>query len=1308
MAGFKTAFFKGIRPRLSDTKLPEGEGVTASNLKLGSGDLVPWTERDAGTSVDDTFKNKTIYRYDNAGNPVWLEWSDFVSVARGSVKGDTRERIYYTGDGRPKMTFREIATQGPGPYPQSFRTLGIPAPTSAPTALGNFLPENVGPAERRVVANTLFTKSFEIAFVNWVIFPGTGTATAEWTRPAGTFTGDIHFDLNVGDTIKVIEVLDKDTVTLGSSTGTGVFAETANNDKDNGNTNFERMDNTGSTQIADWIGWRIPDGLKVTISDHLLRVGDVIRVTRLDYPQGLILTIPVATLSFFEQSWTAEASVTVDGTTFTQTINATVGADLAGEANFSTLKGSFFYEVVRELSDASVLEDRTYVYTFVSSLGEEGPPSPASLVIEALDGDAIEVTGFEAPPTDGYDITCIRLYRTSSTLAGTEFQLAKEFSVAPSIVESTKQANLGKILDTITFDPPPEDMQGITEMPNGMMVGFVGRTIHMSEPYFPHAWPPEFDQAVDYDIVGLAAFGNSTVILTEGTPYVLSGSHPRNVNIRPYKINQACVSAESIASNVDKVIYASPDGLVEIGVNGARLVTEPYVLKTEWAAFDPTTMVGDFHDGKYFGFFDGPDNVPQAPASVAVTGTLATETGVIAGGQTIILTLTSDTWVAAGAAFNAERQNIIDGLVAKKDDKRTTDFITGFNIAVRPNILVGEVARTSNTIVTITLAAQSGYSITDAETIFSDVPATALVTSTIKLDGDVGLTISPLEDFSSIVIAFTERDSADLDVPFAIASHKDITDWDAYAGLGTSFKEEASISAAAYSPSLDRWLAVGTRSNGAPTAPNTPLFSTSDNNGVNWTARQNVFNLFTDTTVGPRAAIWDANHDVFVVGGANLSLQSAPDGESWTACPIDLLVPGTDSILEFAISTAGVPDHIYACVSASNFLLRSPDLKLAPVTNTWTSVSITYVSSTGSKLMASGASVIISIGADNTDMEVCSTAQGAATGASVGAISTYNCRGLVFGDDLWVAISNDFRIITCATGDQGTIGNWSAPSSTKAAGVNIKGIAYDDGDGVTQGYGYIAFGEITASSLGVIYTSPDAITWTLRFTAVPTIDVDAIAVKFPEPNLGDALTAWAPTFNGAQSPTQLGDTFANYEAFGLGVPAGCSGRTNITVEFEAADVILRISGSHSPNIVSVDVGDSFEQATTTILNLNDFADSVRITITEIDNSLSDPFDQFGRVPDTMVGVLPIFGSDEPYDSGEFVDDVFFTPIVGFQYGYELKAVASALAGFSGATNPVTFQGDGFAIITFTFRREGFDDLSVSYKLHVKAQAKSQS
>ena len=171
------------------------------------------------------------------------------------------------------------------------------------------------------------------------------------------------------------------------------------------------------------------------------------------------------------------------------------------------------------------------------------------------------------PPTIGFNITKMRLYRTNSTEAGTEFQFVKEFNVSRTTRDEVKSEDLAEVIATTTWEPPDTGMLGITSMPNGMLVGFKGKQLYFCEPYFPHAWPPEYDQAIEYEIVGLAALGNSLAVLTEGWPYIVTGSHPRNVNLRPIKINQACVNKESIATDGDRVYYASPDGLVEISVN---------------------------------------------------------------------------------------------------------------------------------------------------------------------------------------------------------------------------------------------------------------------------------------------------------------------------------------------------------------------------------------------------------------------------------------------------------------------------------------------------------------------------------------------------------------------------------------------------------------------------------------------------------------------------------------------------------------------------------------------------------------------
>ena len=109
--------------------------------------------------------------------------------------------------------------------------------------------------------------------------------------------------------------------------------------------------------------------------------------------------------------------------------------------------------------------------------------------------------------------------------------------------------------------------------------------------------------------------------------------------------------------------------------------------------------------------------------SAAVTGTATAsiiESDVVTGGKTIILTLSGDTWVTAGASFDAQRQNIINGLDSAQSE------LTGWNNEVRDKEVVTAVVRTSDTVVTITLSASAAYDITAQETITVTIPNTAL------------------------------------------------------------------------------------------------------------------------------------------------------------------------------------------------------------------------------------------------------------------------------------------------------------------------------------------------------------------------------------------------------------------------------------------------------------------------------------------------------------------------------------------------------------------------------------------------------
>jgi hypothetical protein len=119
----------------------------------------------------------------------------------------------------------------------------------------------------------------------------------------------------------------------------------------------------------------------------------------------------------------------------------------------------------------------------------------------------------------------------------------------------------------------------------------------------------------------------------------------------------------------------------------------------------------------------GPIWSGSATDGVTLTGTaipVISEAQVFAGGKTIIINLSEDTWVAAGATFDAQRQAIINGLDSDQS------YATGWNAEVRDNMAVTAVVRTSDTIVTITLPVSAVYAIDGGETVTVTVPASAL------------------------------------------------------------------------------------------------------------------------------------------------------------------------------------------------------------------------------------------------------------------------------------------------------------------------------------------------------------------------------------------------------------------------------------------------------------------------------------------------------------------------------------------------------------------------------------------------------
>lgn len=253
-------------------------------------------------------------------------------------------------------------------------------------------------------------------------------------------------------------------------------------------------------------------------------------------------------------------------------------------------------------TEAVHTESRTYVITYVSAYGEEGPPSDASAVVSVNNTQSVTVS-IPGNPGGNRNLTLKRIYRSSAVGSQAYFQFVAEVPIATSSYTDTKtQAQLGEVLQSQDWNPPPDALKGLRMMANGVAVGFVGNTVYMSEPNLPHAWPNEYP--IDAEIVGLGTFGQTVVVLTKTFPYMLQGVDPAAMSTTKLELRQACVAKRSIVETGDGVIYASPDGLVSIGGGGIQVVTQDTLSRDQWQAYKPDSFQAYLYNGRWHGFYN--------------------------------------------------------------------------------------------------------------------------------------------------------------------------------------------------------------------------------------------------------------------------------------------------------------------------------------------------------------------------------------------------------------------------------------------------------------------------------------------------------------------------------------------------------------------------------------------------------------------------------------------------------------------------------------------------------------------------------
>ena len=634
MAGVKIEKFLGIAPKITPELLPNTAGQIATNCKLYSGDLIPYPQPVVVDNTQRTGTIKTLFALRNPEDPddlKWLSWLDEVDIARLATEEDDEQRIYYTGDGKPKVSNYELATSGPEPYPVEDYDLGLPLPADdekpAATA-GTFTTKTSSTYARDAgnIARIETSTDHGLRTGNIVTISGFAFRTGTYSQSGTTITVTINgHGLSTGASV---------TLNFTSGTATdGTFTVTG--------TTTNTFTVIGSTSVS-------------TSGNVSLDIRGF-NATNVE-----ITVIDPTTIAYFSP-----------GPQITTTSSADGRIDLGG-----------------------LTQIRSYVFTWFTPWEEESIASRPSDNLFIKEGIITTVTDLPtAPPAGNYFIRGVRLYRTLPAASGTEYFLLKtlwfpgtiarvervdnvsrvtmtdyhnldfddrfkidncsvaSFNITDGVVtdiidnytfEYAQTAadvpdtaatgtlyhdvaeNLDKparywgdssfdftddfdsrtllqILESDEFDPPPENLQGLIVIQNEIFVGFVGNQIYFSEPGRPHAWPRKYVRSIEPNIVALEAISGFLLVLTESFPFQVTGGDPNVMTVTRIDAQYPCVAKRSVVSMSYGIIYSTHDGLALYSpTTGPVLITKVLFNRDTWGEqLDPTTVVGEFYADTY-------------------------------------------------------------------------------------------------------------------------------------------------------------------------------------------------------------------------------------------------------------------------------------------------------------------------------------------------------------------------------------------------------------------------------------------------------------------------------------------------------------------------------------------------------------------------------------------------------------------------------------------------------------------------------------------------------------------------------------
>lgn len=610
MGSVKLTNFLGEVPKISSELLPNGAAQTAFNVKLYSGDLIPYRTPKLIENVGRTGTIQTLYKLTNPTNNanVFLTYLNDVDIATASAPWttstnteDTEQRFYYTGDGTPKVSNYELATTGSAPYPvaDGYYDLGLPLPTTV---------ANIAATSFSVVSATHYERDSG----NTATFYGSGnhnlrSGNIVTVRDFGTSDEAIGFNAtNVQ--ITVINATDFQYFSPGDQ-----VSKTSNT--------TGRADMAGNTQIRTYVyTWITPwdeESIPSLPSDEVyIKEGQTVTVSNLpqakpsaptlNFVRGIRLyrtVVSAAATEYFLLStlWFPTATATVKRVSNVVTVKLEyphnfIVTDRFKISGTTTDSGS----MNGEFSVVSIVDKYTFTYS-----------DSGSDVTETADTDG----------TVFHDVS-ESLSDTARYWGDSSFNFTDDFLIS----------GLSTILSSEDFDAPPTGMKGIRASHNNILVGFFDNQLCFSFPDKPHAWPERFRLTFDSDIVAIEPLQGFILVLTEEYPYQVSGNDPATMVSARIDTLYPCLAKKSVVNMGYAVVWATHGGLASYSPSsGIDLVTKTLHDWDTWStSLTPSTLIGHYYNGKYFGshstksfIFERDDNVGGLFVSVQYTFTAA-------------------------------------------------------------------------------------------------------------------------------------------------------------------------------------------------------------------------------------------------------------------------------------------------------------------------------------------------------------------------------------------------------------------------------------------------------------------------------------------------------------------------------------------------------------------------------------------------------------------------------------------------------------------------------------------------------------